>query len=147
MQEPPLKGCGGCSQGRLQEAEVPDARPPSVSLDLVRVERDHLVERQEDDLHESASRLKTPPYCRTSQVLFEVAGRRGERGPDRLLLEYARTEEDRAMNISIAHLHAIVAIVIGILILVVPRLLSYLVAIYLILTGLIGLGFALHLPR
>ncbi len=44
------------------------------------------------------------------------------------------------MNISVAHLHAIVAIVFGILILVVPRLLSYLVAIYLILTGLIGLG-------
>ena len=49
------------------------------------------------------------------------------------------------MNISVAHLHAIVAIVSGILILVVPRLLSYLVAIYLILTGLIGLG--LQLPR
>ncbi len=47
----------------------------------------------------------------------------------------------------IAHLHAIVAIVIGILILVVPRLLSYLVAIYLILTGLIGLGLGLHMPR
>ena len=50
------------------------------------------------------------------------------------------------MTISIAHLHAIVAIVFGILIFVVPRLLSYLVAIYLILTGLIGLGFV-HLPR
>jgi len=49
------------------------------------------------------------------------------------------------MTISVAHLHAIVAIVFGILILVVPRLLSYLVAIYLILTGLIGLG--LQLPR
>jgi len=49
------------------------------------------------------------------------------------------------MNISVAHLHAIVSIVFGILILVVPRLLSYLVAIYLILTGLIGLG--LQLPR
>lgn len=49
------------------------------------------------------------------------------------------------MNLSVAHLHAIVAIVTGILILVVPRLLSYLVAIYLILTGLIGLG--LQLPR
>ena len=33
------------------------------------------------------------------------------------------------MTISIAHLHAIVAIVFGILIFVVPRLLSYLVAI------------------
>ena len=51
------------------------------------------------------------------------------------------------MKISVAHLHAIVAIGLGILILVVPRLLSYLVAIYLILTGLIGLGIGLHLPR
>jgi hypothetical protein len=49
------------------------------------------------------------------------------------------------MVISLAHLHAIVAIVFGALILIIPRLLSYLVAIYLILTGLIGLG--LHLPR
>ena len=62
-------------------------------------------------------------------------------------IRYARTKEDRAMNISVAHLHAIVAIGFGILILVVPRLLSYLVAIYLILTGLIGLGISLHLPR
>ena len=51
------------------------------------------------------------------------------------------------MVISTAHLHAIVSIVFGILILVVPRLLSYLVAIYLILTGLIGLGLGLHMPR
>ena len=49
------------------------------------------------------------------------------------------------MNLSVAHLHAIVAIVTGILILVIPRLLSYLVAIYLILTGLIGLGIGLHM--
>lgn len=49
------------------------------------------------------------------------------------------------MNLSVAQLHAIVAIVTGILILVVPRLLSYLVAIYLILTGLIGLGIGLHM--
>ena len=51
------------------------------------------------------------------------------------------------MNISVAHLHAIVAIGFGILILVVPRLLSYLVAIYLILTGLIDPGFVLYRPR
>jgi hypothetical protein len=49
------------------------------------------------------------------------------------------------MVISLAHLHAIVAIGFGVLILIIPRLLSYLVAIYLILTGLIGLG--LQLPR
>jgi hypothetical protein len=49
------------------------------------------------------------------------------------------------MTISTAHLHAFVSIAFGVLILIVPRLLSYLVAIYLILTGLIGLG--LQLPR
>ena len=54
-------------------------------------------------------------------------------------------EEGKAMVISLAHLHAIVAIGFGVLILIIPRLLSYLVAIYLIPTGLIGLG--LQLPR
>ncbi|MEJ2432651.1 MAG: DUF3096 domain-containing protein [Pseudolabrys sp.] len=44
------------------------------------------------------------------------------------------------MHISIGHLAPIVAIVAGILILVVPRLLNYIVAIYLILVGLLGLG-------
>ena len=38
------------------------------------------------------------------------------------------------------HLSPIMAIVIGILILIVPRFLNYLIAIYLIVTGLIGLG-------
>jgi hypothetical protein len=49
------------------------------------------------------------------------------------------------MVLGVAHVHAILSIVFGVFILIVPRLLSYLVAIYLILTGLIGLG--LHLPR
>ena len=49
------------------------------------------------------------------------------------------------MVVGVAHLHAILSIMFGVLILIVPRLLSYVVAIYLILTGLIGLG--LHLPR
>lgn len=40
------------------------------------------------------------------------------------------------MNISLAPLVSLIA---GILILVVPRLLNYIVAIYLIITGLIGL--------
>jgi hypothetical protein len=40
------------------------------------------------------------------------------------------------MNISLAPLVSLIA---GILILVVPRLLNYIVAIYLIVTGLIGL--------
>ncbi len=44
------------------------------------------------------------------------------------------------MSISIAHLQPIVALVAGILILLVPRLLNFIVAIYLILVGIIGLG-------
>jgi hypothetical protein len=45
-----------------------------------------------------------------------------------------------AMNLSISHLQPIVAIAAGILILIMPRLLNYIVAIYLILFGLLGLG-------
>ena len=44
------------------------------------------------------------------------------------------------MVIGFAHLAPIVALVAGILILVLPRLLNYIVAIYLILVGLLGLG-------
>ncbi len=49
------------------------------------------------------------------------------------------------MNLSIA---PVVALIAGILILIVPRLLNYIVAIYLIITGLLGLfgtGGSFHL--
>ncbi len=44
------------------------------------------------------------------------------------------------MTLSIAHLQPIVALVAGVLILLVPRILNYIVAIYLIIVGIIGLG-------
>jgi len=44
------------------------------------------------------------------------------------------------MVISFAHLSPLLSILFGILILVFPRLLNYLVAIYLILAGLLGIG-------
>jgi hypothetical protein len=43
------------------------------------------------------------------------------------------------MTIS-THLSPLIAIVVGILILIAPRFLNYFVAIYLIVTGLLGLG-------
>jgi hypothetical protein len=39
-----------------------------------------------------------------------------------------------------AHLQPIVSLIAGILILLIPRLLNYIVAVYLIVIGLIGLG-------
>jgi len=44
------------------------------------------------------------------------------------------------MVIGIAHLQPIVALVAGILILIIPRLLNVIVAVYLILIGVLGLG-------
>jgi len=44
------------------------------------------------------------------------------------------------MTIGIAHLSPLLSILFGVLILVMPRLLNFLVAIYLILAGLLGLG-------
>jgi hypothetical protein len=44
------------------------------------------------------------------------------------------------MSISISHLSPVLALLAGILILLVPRLLNYIVAIYLIVIGIIGLG-------
>jgi hypothetical protein len=44
------------------------------------------------------------------------------------------------MVVSVAHLQPIVALIAGIAILIIPRLLNFIVAAYLILIGIIGLG-------
>jgi len=44
------------------------------------------------------------------------------------------------MVIGIAHLQPLVALLAGVLILLVPRILNYVIAIYLIVSGIIGLG-------
>jgi hypothetical protein len=49
-------------------------------------------------------------------------------------------QETTAMVITSAHISPIIALIAGILILVMPRLLNLVVAIYLICVGLIGLG-------
>jgi Protein of unknown function (DUF3096) len=47
---------------------------------------------------------------------------------------------EKKVNINIGHLQPIVALVAGVLILIMPRLLNYIVALYLILVGILGLG-------
>jgi hypothetical protein len=47
------------------------------------------------------------------------------------------------MQLTTAHITPLVALIAGILILIVPRLLNYVVAIYLIVIGLVGLN-AIH---
>jgi DUF3096 family protein len=49
------------------------------------------------------------------------------------------------MVLSIGHLQPLVALLAGVLILLVPRILNYVIAIYLIITGLIGLDIIPHL--
>ena len=44
------------------------------------------------------------------------------------------------MTIGIAHLQPIVSLIAGILILIMPRLLNYIVAVFLIVSGVLGLG-------
>lgn len=44
------------------------------------------------------------------------------------------------MLVTSAHIAPIVALIAGILILIMPRLLAYIVAVYLIIIGLVGLG-------
>jgi hypothetical protein len=44
------------------------------------------------------------------------------------------------MTLGVNHLQPLVALIAGVLILLVPRILNYIVAIYLIIVGIIGLG-------
>jgi hypothetical protein len=48
------------------------------------------------------------------------------------------------MILTAGHIAPIVALIAGILILIIPRLLNYIVAVYLILVGLIGLNGVYH---
>jgi Protein of unknown function (DUF3096) len=45
------------------------------------------------------------------------------------------------MTLDVGHIQPIVALIAGVLILLVPNLLSYIVSFYLIIVGIIGLGF------
>jgi hypothetical protein len=47
------------------------------------------------------------------------------------------------MTVTAAHVSPLIALIAGILILIMPRLLNYIVAIYLILVGIMGLN-AIH---
>ncbi len=51
------------------------------------------------------------------------------------------------MTITVAHITPLVALIAGILILLVPRLLNYVVAIYLIIVGITGLNGIYHFIR
>ena len=51
------------------------------------------------------------------------------------------------MTLTVAHVTPLVALLAGILILIMPRLLNYIVAIYLILVGIIGLNGIHHFIR
>jgi Protein of unknown function (DUF3096) len=48
------------------------------------------------------------------------------------------------MVLTVAHITPIVALIAGILILIVPRLLNFIVALYLIIVGLVGLNAIYH---
>jgi hypothetical protein len=57
------------------------------------------------------------------------------------------TARELAMNFTTAHITPLVALIAGILILIMPRLLNYIVAIYLIVVGLAGLNAIHHFIR
>jgi hypothetical protein len=57
-----------------------------------------------------------------------------------LLDSTSSSEEQFFMTLTVAHISPIMSVIAGVLILIMPRLLNFIVAIFLILNGLIGLG-------
>jgi hypothetical protein len=49
-------------------------------------------------------------------------------------------ERNSDMTISIGHLQPIISLIAGVLILIMPRLLNYIVAAFLIISGVLGMG-------
>jgi hypothetical protein len=54
-----------------------------------------------------------------------------------------RSIKEFAMTLTLAHIQPLVALIAGVLILIMPRLLNYVVALYLIIVGVAGLN-AIH---
>src|ERR1700740_1398724 len=59
----------------------------------------------------------------------------------------AQTKRSYPMHLTLAHISPLVALIAGVLILIVPRLLNYIVAIYLIVIGLVELNAIHHFIR
>jgi hypothetical protein len=90
---------------------------------LIRGISEELLRRQEPFEVEGVSYSGTPPA--------------GKLPPS---IRFPPNQPEISMTITAAQLPAIVALIAGILILIMPRLLNYIVAIYLIFVGLVGLG-------
>jgi hypothetical protein len=56
------------------------------------------------------------------------------------LFAFSEFPKESFMPIAMTHIPALLALIVGILILVAPRFLNYLVAVYLIIIGLMGLN-------
>ena len=74
--------------------------------------------------------------------LIDVLGEPSLRQRD-VVVSHSTTKEI-VMTLTAAHISPIIALIAGILILIVPSLLNYVVAIYLIVIGLIGLNGIYH---
>jgi hypothetical protein len=80
--------------------------------------------------------LRGPPVGGHPRVTDQVI-----RNPHaRIVVSPRHQQKDTVMVIGITHLQPIVALVAGIAILIIPRLLNFIVAAYLIVVGVIGLG-------
>jgi hypothetical protein len=71
---------------------------------------------------------------------------RGTASPDKVRVSIRHSQslaapaETLSMTLTVAHISPVMSVIAGLLILIMPRLLNLVVAIFLILNGLIGLG-------
>jgi hypothetical protein len=61
-------------------------------------------------------------------------------GSPRIAPQHLHPIQSSLMTLTVAHISPIMSLIAGVLILIMPRLLNLIVAIFLILNGLIGLG-------
>jgi hypothetical protein len=86
------------------------------------------------------SAFLTSGGTRTSNGVSYRGTGSADKMPASIRFASATVQEKFSMTITAAHAPAIVALIAGILILIMPRLLNFIVAIYLIFVGLVGLG-------
>jgi hypothetical protein len=89
-----------------------------------------------------------PLYPHTSaNPRIEAAALGRQRNPPPVSTVIGQFNRETFMHFTSAHITPLVALIAGILILIVPRLLNYVVAIYLIVIGLVGLNGIYHFVK
>jgi hypothetical protein len=103
----------------------------------------HVVAHRSREICDVTLQLLAGMHRLLEPIEVKSVSYRGTAGMDKIsysIRHFPTSPREISMTLTVAHISPIMSVVAGLLILIMPRLLNLVVAIFLILNGLIGLG-------